>query len=66
MKTTLKRVEDLEKIFTGDDLPLILLPNEHDGTYTAYDQHHKGRIYDQEGIKRHKGPCIIWDRSTAE
>ena len=63
MKTTVKRVEDLEKIFTGDDLPLILLPNEDDGTYTAYDQHHKGRIYDKERIKRHKGPCIIWDRS---
>lgn len=61
LKTTVKRVEDLEKIFTGDDLPLILMPNE-DGTFTAYDQHHKGRIYDQERIKSHKGPCIIWGR----
>lgn len=55
----IKRLKELELI-SPDALPLILLPNG-DGTYTAYDQHHKGQVYTEEQMQKHDGPLIIWD-----
>ena len=55
----IKRLKELEMVQDEGSI-LILFPND-DGTYTAEDQYHKGKIYTEEEKNKHGGTVIIWD-----
>lgn len=54
----IKRLEELEA--AGEMETVLLLLPKDDGTYEAIDQHHTGKIYTEESMKKHNGPVIVW------
>lgn len=63
-KETLARLSRLEQTINPETV-LIVVPND-DGTYTGWDQHHKGEKFTKAKMNTHNGPVIIWDVGRRE
>lgn len=55
----LDRLNRLETV--NENAPALLLVPNADGSFTACDQHHKGRLFTSEAVSRYTGPVIILD-----